>query len=109
MRTALKREYTAKMKKVELKDKQMDFVQKQIELLSDLNEVVWYFDESSVHSWTTLRSTYMHKVDKFQTTIRTKGEWFTIFGAIGGHLNGDIQFTYEILNTTNKENTLWFF
>ena len=77
-------------------------------LFQDTTAVVWYMDESSVHSWTTLRSTYMHKTDKFSTSIRTKGEWFTIFGAIGGTLGGEIQHEYEILNTTNKENTLWF-
>lgn len=74
--------------------------------MSDLNNVVYFFDESSVHTWTTQRFAYMNPANPFQTTIRSKGEHCTMLGSIGGHLNGDIDFHYTLDKTTNKETVM---
>ena len=56
----LKRDYSAKAKKTELRSQQEDFTRKVLELMSDLNNIVYFFDESSVHAWTTQRFAYMN-------------------------------------------------
>ena len=51
----------------------------------------------------------MNPEETFNLAIRKKGEYATMYGAIGGKMGGPKALVYELHSTTNKENTVEFF
>ena len=80
-----------------------------MDLLCSFGEIVYFFDESSIHAWQTIRKCWMNPEMTFNVPIRKKGDYCTMYGAIGGTIGTPVALVFELHTTTNKENTVTFF
>ena len=80
-----------------------------MDMCSTFGKILYFMDESSVHCWTTSNKAWMHPNDIFNVSIRKKGEWVTVYGALGGKMGAPIELIHSLKSTTNKENTVEFF